>query len=460
MKSNKITFLISISLMVLFAPSCKKSFFTDVNINPNVPKSVAANLILPTAEAALGYTQGGDMSRFTSLITQQVFGANAQSQAYYSYGLNPGTFDNLWPDLYTSTIINIDTLKNEADQRGDNVYSGISRILMAYTLQVSVDLWGKIPYSQAVKGNGNLHPSYDDDKALYDTIASLVNVGISQLSDPKQGALKPALDDGMYNGDGLKWIKFGHAIKARLYIHQSNGDAAMAQKAIDEVALSFADESENAQYKFGVAETAANPWYQFNRDRPGDETFANSTLAANLKSMNDPRYDIYIDEANDGQGQSGDGSHYGGLNKYFGSVNSPVEFITYDELLFIKAEATLRITGDYAAAQNFYKQAIQANMQKLGIDAGAIATYVGAQGTLPTTSISAAIAQVATQEFTALYLNPEAWVVWRRTGSPTLSPTGPGDVPRRLLYPQTELSYNTANTPAATLYTPKIFWDK
>ena len=460
MKSSKIFFSIFIMLTVILATSCKKSFFTDVNVNPNVPKEVAPNLILPTAEAALGFTQGGDISRFTSLITQQVFGANSQSQTYYSYGLNPGTFDNLWPNLYTSTIINIDTLKNEADARGYNVYSGISRILMAYTLQVAVDLWGKIPYSQAVKGNGNLHPSYDDDKALYDTIASLVNVGITKLSDTKQGTLIPGADDGIYGGDPVKWIQFGHAIKARLYIHQSKGDAGMATKALQEVALSFTSNAENAQYIFGNAETAANPWYQFNRDRPGDETFANSTFAERLVTLNDPRYSVYIDEANDVGGQSPDGSHFGGLNSYFGAVNSPVEFITYDELLFISAEATLRTSGDYAAAQNYYQAAIRANMQKLGINTGSINTYIAANGTLPTSSVNAAIAAVASQEFIALYLNPEAWVTWRRIGSPSLAPTGPGDVPRRLLYPQSEYSYNTANTPASTLYTPKIFWDK
>ena len=104
--------------------------------------------------------------------------------------------------------------------------------------------------------------------------------------------------------------------------------------------------------------------------------------------------------------------------------------------------------------------AITANMQKLGIDQADINTYLAAEGTLPTSSVNAAIAQVAKEEFTALYLNPEAWVVWRRTGSPALSPTGPGEVPRRLLYPQSELSYNAANTPAVTLYSPKIFWDK
>jgi hypothetical protein len=459
MKSNKISFVIAVALAILCAAGCKKSFFTDVNVDPNVPKDVAPNLILSTSEAALAYTQGGDLSRFTSLITQQVFGANSQSQSYYAYGLNPGIFDNLWPDLYTSTIINIDTLKNLADQKGYNVYSGVSRILMAYTLQIVVDCWGKVPYSQAVKGNNNLHPAYDDDKALYDTIASLVDAGIARLSDTHKGVLTPGADDGIYGGDADKWIKFGHAIKARLYIHQSKGNSAMATRALDEVALSFADNSDNAQYKFGVAETAANPWYQFNRDRPGDETFANSTLAMQLITLNDPRYDVFVDSSNDGLGQSADGSHYGGLNKYYGSVNSPVEFITYDELLFIKAEATLRASGDYATAQNFYQQAIEANMQKLGISGSAIEAYVVAQGILPVTSINEAIAKVAMQEFIALYLNPEAWVVWRRTGSPSLTPTGPGDVPRRLVYPQSEYSYNSANTPPSTLYAPRIFWD-
>jgi hypothetical protein len=459
MKSNKISFIIFVTLTIFFAGSCKKSFFTDVNVNPNVPNDVAPNLILTTSEAALGYTQGGDLSRFTSLITQQVFGANSQSQSYYAYGLNPGVFDNLWPDLYTSTIINIDTLKNLSDQKQYNVYAGISRILMAYTLQMTVDCWGKIPYSQSVKGDANLHPVFDDDKALYDTIASLVDAGISQLSDSHRGVFIPGADDGIYGGDALKWIKFGHAIKARLYIHQSKGNAAMATKALAEVALSFTGNSESAQYKFGVAETAANPWYQFNRDRPGDETFSNSTLAMQLQTLNDPRFNIFIDPVNDGLGQSADASHYGGLNKYYGSVNSPVELITYDELLFIKAEATLRETGDYAAAQNFYSEAIRANMEKLGVDESAIETYISAQGTLPVTNINDAIAKVATQEFIALYLNPEAWVVWRRTESPELSATGPGDVPRRLVYPQSEYSYNSANTPPSTLYAPRIFWD-
>ncbi len=148
MKSNKLLLLILGGFILIAAASCKKSFFTDVNNNPNVPPSVSPALILPTVESALGYTQGGDLSRFTSLLMQQMYGANSQSQAYYQYGMNAGTFENLWSDLYTSIMVNDDTLMHEADAKGYNAYSGVSRILMAYTLQISVDAWGSIPYSQ------------------------------------------------------------------------------------------------------------------------------------------------------------------------------------------------------------------------------------------------------------------------------------------------------------------------
>src|SRR5437763_12524538 len=117
MKSNKLLLLILSGFMLIAVASCKKSFFTKVNENPNVPPSVEPPLILPTVEAALGYTQGGDLSRYTSLLMQQMYGANSQSQAIYQYGINPGTFENLWSDLYTSVFENDDTLMHESDAK-------------------------------------------------------------------------------------------------------------------------------------------------------------------------------------------------------------------------------------------------------------------------------------------------------------------------------------------------------
>ena len=438
--------------MLIAVASCKKSFFTDVNNNPNVPSSVGPALLLPTVETALAYTQGGDLSRFTSLFMQQIYGANSQSQAYYLYGISPGVFDNLWPDIYTSVMENDDTLMHESDANGYNAYSGVSRILMAYTLQITVDAWGSIPYSQALAGDANLHPTYDSDQALYDTIANLVDKAIVLLNDPKTGTFVPGAEDFIYGGDVIKWIKFGHAIKARLYIHQSKGDATMAAKALDEINQSFTSNDDNAQYVFAAAETAANPWYQFFTQRPGDESFDGSTIATMLQDLNDPRYSKYNMDSTDAGGSPAG---------YYDMINSPVEFITYDEMLFAKAEMTLRASDNIAEAQGYYRAAIEANMTKFGINQTAIDTYIAANGTLPTTSMDDAIGKVAQQEYIALFLNPEVWTLWRRTGKPDLQPISGSDIPRRLLYPQSEISYNGANVPASvTLTSPKIFWDK
>jgi hypothetical protein len=353
---------------------------------------------------------------------------------------------------------NHDLMKN-ADAGGYNAYSGISRILMAYTLQIMVDSWGDIPYSEALQGSTNLHPKYDNAQSLYDTITSLVDLGIGQLTSSEQGNIVPSTEDQIYGGNIAQWIKFAHAIKARLYMHQSKGNATMASNALTEIASSFTSNLDNAAYLFGNTQTSANPRYQFNRDRPGDETYSNATVAMLMKSLKDPRFPIYFDSANDGLGLDPTGTHYGGLNSFYGSVNSPVEFITYEELLFMQAEATITATGDLASAQGFYMSAIRASMQKLGVAQADADAYIAANGTLPANP-QAAISQIALQEYIALYLNPEVWTLWRRTGSPALVPVTGAAIPRRLLYPQSEYSYNAAHVPASvTLFVPKIFWD-
>ncbi|MGZ3912972.1 MAG: SusD/RagB family nutrient-binding outer membrane lipoprotein [Flavisolibacter sp.] len=449
---NKSIWITVAVMFMLFLPSCKKDTFTRANINPNSPSTVTPANLLPVIETSLAFTQGGDFARFTSLFTQQDVGFSRQAQAYYNYVITSTDFDTQWGNMYTSVLGNNKDMLQKADAAGYNEYGGIGRVLMAYSLQLLVDLWGKVPYSEALQGGANTHPKYDDDKALYDTIQNLVDVAIAKLSNPDKGGLQPGSDDMIYGGDAAKWIKFGHAIKARLFIHQSKGNAAMAAKALDEANQAFESNSDNAQFVFGTAETFANPIYEFNEQR-GDIDYASGTLVDKLKALNDPRLTIYATpDYSDVNGA--------GIGSYYGDINGHVEFITYDEMLFVKAEATLRSTGDIAKAQTYYDSAITANLEKLHVAAGDITTYLAANGTLPG-SVDAAIAQVSLQEWIALYQNPEAFTLWRRTGSPNLTPiAGSLGIPRRFLYPTNEYSLNGENVPQATLYAPKVFWDQ
>src|SRR5882757_9574876 len=390
-------------LALLGATSCKKSFYTDVNANPNAPSSasIVPGVLLPPIESAMGYLQGGDLSRFASLNMQQTKGILRQAQGYYTYTYTSQDFDVLWSNIYSTVLENNNVLLQMSEAKGYHAYAGVASILRAYALQVAVDVWGSIPYTKALQGAGNLKPTFDNDKVLYDTIGKLLDDGIANLNNTDPGALVPGDEDALYRGDPGKWVKFAHAIKARLFIHQCKGDATMAANALTEIALSFTANGDNARYVFGTTETTANPWYQFNQQR-GDISFSSGTVATMMTDLNDPRLPILIDT-----------SKIDAL-LYYGVTDAPVEFITYDELLFAAAEAVLRNGGSIAAAQAFYRSAITANMSKLGVKDADITAYLAANGTLPGNT-DGAIAQISTQEYLALYLNPEAWTLWRRT---------------------------------------------
>ncbi|MBS1566105.1 MAG: SusD/RagB family nutrient-binding outer membrane lipoprotein, partial [Bacteroidetes bacterium] len=407
MKRFKIAIIVPmLAAIVLSGTSCKKSFFSKANENPNSPDSasIIPSVMLSTVEGALAYTQGGDLSRFSSLITQQTFGDARQAQGYYGYTFTSVDFDNVWGNMYTSVMRNNKMLMSISDGKKDYHYAGISRILMAYSLQLAVDTWGSIPYSDAFQAPNKLQSKYDTDKGLYDTIFSLLNKGITLLSGPI-GNDVPGGEDVIYRNTSDNnmtyadfWIKFAHAVKARLYIHQAKGNAAMANNALAEIAQSFVSNKQNAKYVFSTTDNGAAPWYQFNSQRTGDIAYTSSTLANNMLATGDPRFDVFVDTSfNDANGV--------GMGEYYGEINSPVELISYDELLYMKAEATLIAGGSIATAQPIFAAAIQANMDKLGVDASDVAIYIAAHGVLSGTTANA-IAQVSAEEYIALYLNP------------------------------------------------------
>lgn len=97
MKSLNNKFIITLAIAVLaLGVSCKKSFYTDANKNPNAPdpSSIIPSVLLSTVEGTLGYAQGGDFSRYTSLLTQQTSSASRQAGAYYQYIFTSVDFDS------------------------------------------------------------------------------------------------------------------------------------------------------------------------------------------------------------------------------------------------------------------------------------------------------------------------------------------------------------------------------
>ena len=110
MKKSRLYQIILLSVVIIALGSCRKNYITDANNYENGTQTVTPSVLLSTVEGSLAYSQGGDLSRFTSLFTQQTLGASRQAEAYYTYVLTSQDADGLWTNLYTSVLMNNDSL--------------------------------------------------------------------------------------------------------------------------------------------------------------------------------------------------------------------------------------------------------------------------------------------------------------------------------------------------------------
>lgn len=428
--------------VVLAVASCKKSLFYDgINTDPTqLQKPIPSNL-LPGIIASEGYEWGGDASRFTSIFMQQATGLNAQSFSANRYAVSSDDVDNMWSfGLYGGIMNNANTMIQLSDKAGQAHYAAIARILQANALGLTTDFWGDVPYSQAFLGNANLQPKYDSQAQIYSTIDGLLTTAIADLAKTETSA-QPAADDILYGGDLAAWTKFAHSLRAKFFLHLAKVDASNYAKAIAEAQLGFASSNDDAVVQFaGSSITTESPWAQFNEQRVGDIAFTGYIYDL-LSADKDPRLAVYSDGN-------------GGLGTLYGSENSPVYLMSYDELQFVIAEASFQ-TGKTADAATAYKAGVTANLLRT-VKSSAYETLVDKN------SANITLNDIMTQKYIANFLNPEVWTDWRRTGLPALTPNpnaALSQIPRSLLYPSGEVRYNS-NTPANTGLLRRVYWDK
>lgn len=452
---------------VLLGPGCKK--FIDVNHNPNNPVDVQEKLILAPVEYNIAHSIAaggeGDAPTYTNHFMQMVC-YNQVALNYGTYYFVNTNFSATWGTIYTTCLENLQILMQKAQKNGNSNYNAIGEILTAYVLASTTDLWGDIPYSQALGGSKNLNPTYDKQQAIYDTVQAMLDRAVVDID--KKAGLKPGTDDYYYGGDMTKWRKLAFSLKARYYMHLTKAPghtaAGQADLALAAMANGMTGTADEWKFVYPGAATSQNIWYV--NMLPLSTLVASSAIVDTLKTRNDPRMPFLLAPAkNTGlyNGRAIGTPAIGNLNDYsllgaaYCSVGSTEYIMPYTEFQFLQAEANLIKTG-FAAAQPFYTAAITTHMNKLGVAAGAITTYLAARGTL---SASNALELIMQEKKIADFLSPENFVDWRRTGFPklTIVPNAQAsEIPRRLGYPQTEINANPQPQQSAKL-TDRVWWD-
>ncbi len=215
---NKLAKLSLVMVAAVFlVASCKKTL--DINQDPNRPTTVAPNRLLPSAINGVGYglAMGYGLSQVLSVYTHQQSTREEPDQ----YGATGSEFylQQGWTALYQSGLANLEQIIKDGEASGNLRYAGIAKVLKAYTFSQLVDVFGDVPFSEALKlQEGIRSPKFDDDAAIYPQLIAMLDDGIADLKDADApNVLVPGTDDLIYNGSAAKWIKAANTIKLKLY---------------------------------------------------------------------------------------------------------------------------------------------------------------------------------------------------------------------------------------------------
>jgi hypothetical protein len=440
--------------------------FTEINTNPNAPTDVGVQYLLPAGIVdAVSDLLGTGFDRGTASVWVQHY-ARPQYGGSDRYEITSSSFNGLWSGLYTGALVDFDGLVQKASEVGNANQAAVGRIMRAWMFHNMTDLWGDIPYSQALGGlaSGNIQPAYDDASSVYSGLLSELTSASSQIVPT--GDLFPDVFRGtvgnpdlIYEGDMEKWRLFANSLRLRMAMRSQS--ASEASSAI--AAGVFQSSSDEASLQWLGAPPNENPMAPAFIARPGDYRIS-ETLVDNLIAYDDPRLPIYADEARVGGGYHGmpvglDDDHgiefevVSRVGDWFLQTTTPTWILSYAEVALLQAEAAVRgfAGGD---AQSLYEAGIRASMETYGISSADIDAYLAGPLVAFAADTDSQLEQIGMQMWFALYdQGPEAYANWRRTGIPHLV-AGPDNVnldiiPLRLPYPSSEQSVNSTNLAAA-----------
>jgi hypothetical protein len=467
MKAPKYTlFLLSLTALMTVG-SCTKDF-DEMNTDPNSPTSISAQYLLPTGIERAVDRYWGHRTRFERLnldgtmLWMQYLTRNIYSNEGDNYGISPAFYNNTWASFYNDAQLNfqrIVTLSQEGGKTPNRNYEGVALVMRSWVFSLLTDLYGAIPYSEALKGTAETPvytPVYDSQEAVY---AGLLND--LKLANERLLVGGPAISgDILYSGDILKWKKFANSLRIRLANRQAakkpgESRAILAEMLADPATYPlFSTNADNATLKHTAVLPSNNEWHQVMIQDGRTDWNVSKTLVDKLKALNDTRITVFAETNKDGQYMGhanglpdGIATTYLGtssmIGKIFTQAATPSVIMTYAELQLTLAEAAFDgdISGD---AADYFGKGIAASFEQYGLTAPA--TYVADLGPVSKEKIME-------QKWLALFGQAvEAWTEYRRTGLPVMPAADPraifendGVLPTRLFYPTTEYSLNKAN---------------
>ncbi|AOM76545.1 SusD/RagB family nutrient-binding outer membrane lipoprotein [Pedobacter steynii] len=469
------------SLLLLVAiggVSCKK--YLDVNENPLSSLKVEPKLLFGYAVTAWDVSKNSGDNYIALGFIGQTFSSGADFSGNWGssnlYTVNSTALGNNWKTYYSNTGFNLVTAIKLAEAKNDFNTVAQCKIVLAQVMYEATTLYGDVPFSQAFQIEAFPYPKYDSQKDVLEGIITMLDQAVAQID--VNSTLKISDYDIFYNGNLDKWKKLANSIKLKtlmVMVDKDPSKAAAVGALVSNPTSLISSAADNFRVLYTETTNNENPKYRlFLGEDP--LTYASKVVTDIMVPKKDPRLSRYFDKPAGetefiGVGANVDADkHTSTLGNYLLRKTAPSLIFSYQEMLFLQAEAYARglgVTKNLTTAQELYKKAIIAAMNFYEVPPADITTYID-NNLVDLTKAADPVKEIHLEQWIDLVDRPaDAFVQWRRSGSdgnevPKLTlpkDATPGPLFRRFVLSPEEIAGNP-NIPTPTpVHTDKMWFD-
>jgi TPR repeat protein len=476
---RKLIYIVSVVIVVLTLPSCKK--YLDINTNPNAAEQVDPKLLFSFATTSyIDLRSGGDLFIPMALAGQSIAtgGNNPTGWGIPSeeeYNVSSYAYSNVWSALYRSVGANLKQAISlaEAASPANNNAAAQSKVLLAMAVYDVTTIFGDVPFTEAWRADIS-YPKFDPQQDVLEGVVALLDTALSQFDETSE--LKISDYDLIYQGDIAKWKRLATSVKLRTLMTMVDKDpskaAAIGQIITGGTTSLINSHADDAKVAFQNVTGKKNPKYALSEQYNGGQSFffGSRYVVDFMRSLNDPRLPKFFTKPETADnyygiqpGTDGDDAHDVRISTTLQAADAPEVMFSYQEELFYEAEIQARGIGvpvNIAAANQLYKYAVEQSCIYYGVDAATAKNFATGLPDLPAVAPEKLIAYHHWVD--KMDRGVDAFTQWRRSGAegnevpaltlPVGAPAGP--LFRRFEYPvTTEISPN----PKAPKIVPKFY---
>ena len=260
--------VIILSLLISFMGASCEDWLYD-NVNEDAAHEVLPQQVLPVVLFYSAQLQF-DHAEYGAYLTQTLTTGGRNQTSSFSYKSGWGDFLTMnrhpqWRRHFYDIGVNAKEIIDEAHEAQAWNLELIGRTLRLMSTQMTTDLFGDMPRSEAYESNS---PHYDTQESIYEWMNQEIEELIGMYEDPTytEAATNIPIDqsiDRVFAGDLNKWKHYTYALKARLLLRKLpnwENNAATCQAIITAVNRAL-EGWEDVLYRFDGGNGAQNsPW--------------------------------------------------------------------------------------------------------------------------------------------------------------------------------------------------------